>query len=168
MLQNREVGGATMGAGQGAAETGRGGTTAAILYGPWGYVNVAAAVVLFAAFLLLVSTGPDDPPDGRWAWTPLLMVVSLSALGALTRRYGAESIRRYARGPRDMRIRTQQIAPFVVVGVLVIGLIGYATGLDGLPGVTIALAIGATAGLAPIFLQKPPASTDRTEYDAVR
>jgi|GEM_PF-1889617 len=175
MLQNREVGGATMGAGRGRVEGDPGGTgvdgsgtPTGILYGPWGYVNFAAAVGMFAGFVWLVSSDLDDPLGGHWAWGSFLMVVSLSTLGVVTRRFGAASLRRHAQGPRDARHRIQQIAPFVVLGLLLIGMIGHFFGADELTTVMIALAVGATAGLAPTFLLKPAGSPDRMDDPAAR
>ncbi|MFF2050017.1 hypothetical protein ACFVU2_00325 [Leifsonia sp. NPDC058194] len=173
MLQNREVGGATMGAGGGGAggdqaDIHDGRTTAGILYGPWGYVNLAAAVGLFSTFIWVVSSGLHDPLGGHWAWASLAIVIAASVLGVLTRRFGMASVRRNAQGPRDVRIRTQQIVPFVVIGILLIGLIGHFAGSDGLTTVTIALAVGATAGLAPMFFLKPPAPAGDAEPIEIR
>lgn len=148
MLQNREVGGATMGAGQGAAP-------GQMLYGPWGYANFAAAVALFSAYLGILASGLDDPLGMRWVWASTLLVLLLAGLGALTRRYGMESDRRHARGARDARYRIQQLAPFGVLALLLTGLVGHVAGADQLTVVMAALAVGATAGLAPTFLLKP-------------
>lgn len=149
MLQNREVGGATMGADRPAA-------TGQIVFGPWGYLNLAVPVAVIAAYLWTLSLQLSDPMGPHWSLIGLLLIVAMSAMGWVGRKFGAESNQRYRQGPHDVRYRTQQIAPFAVLAMLLVAFLGVIVGAAGLATTMIAVACGVTLGLAPLYFQKPP------------
>jgi hypothetical protein len=159
MLQNREVGGATMGADRPTA-------TGQIIFGPWGYLNLAVPVAVIAVYLWALSLQLSDPLGAHWSWLALIVIVAMSAMGWVSRRFGAESNQRYRQGPRDVRYRTQQVAPFAVLAVLLVAFLGVILGAAGLATAMIALAGGITLGLAPLYFQEPPTAAVTRTIDA--
>ncbi|MFJ3391280.1 hypothetical protein [Leifsonia aquatica] len=156
MLQNREVGGATMGADRPTA-------TGQIVFGPWGYLNLAVPVAVVAVYVWALSLQLSDPLGAHWSWFALIVIVAISAMGWASRRFGAESNQRYRRGPRDLRYRTQQIAPFAVLAILLVAFLGIIVGAAGMTTAMNALACGVTLGLAPLYFQKPPPAGERAD-----
>lgn len=157
MLQNREVGGATMGAGRGMPpgqaaprETGQ------ILFGPWAYLNLAVVAVLCGSYVWALTVPLSDPFGLGWSWT-LLAVLALNYLIAwLSQRYGAGSDRRHRARPHDAVYWGQRLAPFVIAVPLLVALVGVFTHAPVLVAVMIAVTWGLTAGGAPTYFQPPP------------
>ena len=138
--------------------------TGQIIFGPWGYLNLAVPVAVIVVYVWALSLRLNDPLGLHWSWVALVIIVAMSAMGWASRRFGAESNQRYRRGPRDLRYRTQQIAPFAVLAILLVAFFGLIVGAAGLMTAMNALACGVTVGLAPLYLQKPPpAPGDRAD-----
>jgi hypothetical protein len=158
MLQNREVGGATMGARRGTAtqQADRGSATRQVTFGPYGYLNLAVPTAVLALFLSGLAMRLNDPLGLRWTWLTLVLVVASAVLSAFTRTRGAETDLRYRAGPRNLAFWTQTSAPWVILGLFLIAFIGYFAGLPVLVTVIVGVACGATGGLAPTYFQTPP------------
>lgn len=166
MLQNREVGGATMGAGRGGAgwdvdsgqpTTRRHGTTQP-RFGPLGYLNLAVPTAVAALFLSVLALRFPDPLGMRWSWATLLLVLAFGVLSRATRGLGAETDLRFRNGPRNVTYRAQSSATWVVLGMFAVAFVGYLASLPVLVFVMVGLACGVTAGLAPTYFQSPPAA----------
>jgi hypothetical protein len=142
MLQNREVAGATMGAGR---------RPTAVTFGPFGYLGVAVPVVLAAVFLPIVSFGVADPFGLRWSWLALLFVVANLTITRFAGGRGAEGDALWRSGPRDLVYRTQKYASVVLLGLVVIAFVGFLMQLPVFVTVVSALAVGVTVGVAPVF-----------------
>ena len=151
MLQNREVAGATMGAGR---------RPTAVTFGKLGYLSAAVPVVLAAVFLPIVSFGVADPFGLRWSWLALLFVVAGSAAARFAGRRGADAEARWRSAPRDAAYWTQRCAPWVLLGLIVIAFAGYLMQLPVFVTVVSALAVGVTIGMAPVFFLRPERGRD--------
>ena len=149
MLQNREVGGATMGADGGSA-------VRQVTFGPWGYLVLAVATVVLASLLGGTAIGADDPFGLRWSWLGLAAVVVFTGLTAAIRKPATDTERRYREGRRDLAYRVQRAAPFVVVGLFAAGFLAVMVGATVLAIALGAGACGVTAGLAPTYFVRRP------------
>lgn len=152
MLQNREVAGATMGAGR---------RPTAARFGPFGYLSVAVPVVLVAVFLPIISFGVADPLGLHWSWLALVFIVATSATTRFAGRRGGEAEARWLSGPRDVAYWTQKCATWVLLALIVIAFVGYLMRLPMFVTVVSALAVGVTIGMAPVFFLRP----DRGDAD---
>ncbi|MFF1574648.1 hypothetical protein ACFVWR_18055 [Leifsonia sp. NPDC058292] len=165
MLQNRVVGGATMG-GNGSVTPPEEPTPSAglrrvraVTFGPYGYLNLAVATIVLALVLCGLALKWPDPLGARWSWIGLAVVAAYATLGRFASSRGAQTDLRYRSGPRTVAYYTQRSAPWAVLGLF---LIAFIASLVGLPVLTIALvgvACGVTAGLAPTYFQAPPLPT---------
>lgn len=174
MLQNREVGGATMGArrasatqqaelGSAAQQTGGGSATRQATFGPYGYLNLAVPTAIFALYLSGLSMRLKDPFGARWSWLTLVLVVAFAVFSAFTKGRGAETDLRYRAGPRNLAFWTQRSATWVVLGLFLIAFLGFVAGLPVLVTVMVGVVCGVTAGLAPTYFQTPPPGTTGLE-----
>lgn len=152
MPQNREVAGATMGAGSG--------TTAvrAVTFGPFGFLSIAVAVALAALFLPVMAFGVTDPFGLRWSWLALVFLAANLVVSRFAGRRGAETEARWRSGPRDLAYWTQKVATWVLAGLVLIAFVGLVLHLPVLVSVVIVSACGVTVGVAPMFFLTPPAA----------
>jgi hypothetical protein len=149
MLQNREVAGATMGAGRSRAMP--------AVFGPYGYLNLVVPVVLVVLIFAGVALGWKDHLGLHWAWLGLAFVLTASLMSRFTASRAGDTDARYRAGPRDVTFWTQRLAPWVVLAVLAAGFVAHFAGLGVLGAALTAFACGLTAGVAPVFLRRAPA-----------
>ena len=147
MLQNREVAGATMGAGR---------RVSAAVFGPYGYLSLAASVALVAVVFSGVALELVDPLGLHWSWCALVFVVAISAISRFAGRRGAEVDARWRSGRRTAAYWTQRWAPWVALALILVAFLGYLAGLQVLAAVAICLAVVATAAVAPAYFGAPP------------
>ncbi|WP_374009603.1 hypothetical protein [Leifsonia sp. LS-T14] len=157
MLQNREVGGATMGVGRRASSA---------TFGPYGYLSFALPVALLAVFFAGLALGLDDPLGLRWSWCALVFVVTISAVSRFAGRRGAETEALWRSGPRTAAYWTQRWAAWFVLGLILLAFLCNLAGLPVIACVMIGLALIATAAVAPVYFRTPPGTRVRPDRAA--
>ena len=157
MLQNRVVGGATMGARRaavGEAAGSEGPLPRVPAFGPLGYLNLAVPTVLLVAFLAAVEAGWPEPGNGGVSLGFLAISAAVAALGAWTRRRGSAADMRYHSSRRTLAYRVQRWAPVAIGALIVIALVAHFAGLHMVVVAVLGFVVGALAGVAPSFFQK--------------
>ncbi|MFF1876211.1 hypothetical protein, partial [Kitasatospora herbaricolor] len=159
MLQNRVVGGATMGARAVPVDESPEGTVRALgrvpEFGPYGYLNLAVTVMLLVG---LVAAGEAGwlSRDGGLPIATLAFILVMSGLARWTRAHGSDADARFRAGPKNLAYWAQRSGNLGVAVIGVAALVSHYAGLHVLVIALLGVAVGALAGVAPTFFSTPP------------
>lgn len=166
MLQNRVVGGATMGARAVPVDESAEGTIRPLgrvpEFGPLGYLNLAVAVMMFVGLVAAAEAGWLTRHVG-FPIANFATILVISGVASLTRRLDSDTDARFRAGPRTTVYRVQRGATLVLAVIVVAALVAFVAQLHVLVIALLGVAVGALAGVAPTFFSTPPAAPTAVE-----
>ncbi|GAA1444840.1 hypothetical protein [Leifsonia poae] len=166
MLQNRVVGGATMGARAVPVDESAEATIRPLRrvpeFGPYGYLNLAVTAILIVGLVAAGEAGWLSRDGGVLVGT-FAIILAISALSRWTRVHGSDADARFRAGPKNLAYWAQRSGNLGVAVIGVAALVSHYAGLHVLAIALLGVTLGALAGVAPTFFSTPPAAPTAVE-----